>query len=376
LRAQLVCVDILQRAGIRPPVESTMWWVADASLVSSRRSQPADVTYAIKGCAFMLTPRRSLWRAIGALFAIALVAAACGDDDSTPAAEGGSIAEDYDFDGLSITVGSKDFTEQLVLGYILVEALRAGGADVNDQVNLGGTDANRTALLSGNIDTYWEYNGTGWINHLGETEPIPDRIEQYEVVRDRDLAENGIVWYEPAPFNNTYALAIRSSAQADLGVETLSDLATLIAERPEEATLCIETEFEVRDDGLPGMEAHYGYEFPSGNVSVLDTGIIYQETASGDTCNFGEVFTTDGRIAALDLFVLEDDQSFFPLYNPSVTVRQEIADEWPALADLAAELALALDNETMQRLNAAVDQDGEEPIDVARGWLRDNGFIG
>jgi osmoprotectant transport system substrate-binding protein len=323
----------------------------------------------------MFRQRRILWRVLAALLAMSLVASACGGDDEE-VAEGGSIADDYDLGGLSITVGSKDFTEQLVLGYILVEALQVAGADVTDQVNLGGTDVNRQAQLSGEIDAYWEYNGTGWINHLGETEPIPDRIQQYEVVRDRDLAENGIVWYTPAPFNNTYALAVRAGAVDELGVRTLSDLGDLIANDPDEATLCIETEFEVRDDGLPGMEAHYGYTFPSGNVSVLDTGLIYRETASGDTCNFGEVFTTDGRIAALDLFVLEDDLAFFPLYNPSVTVRQEVADEWPALADLAAELALALDNETMQQLNAAVDEDGEEPRDVARRWLRDNGFIG
>ncbi|HSL58408.1 MAG TPA: glycine betaine ABC transporter substrate-binding protein [Acidimicrobiales bacterium] len=326
--------------------------------------------------------RRLLWRSIGALFALTMIAAACGDDDESSSGDGdangaaGSIAEEFDFDGLDITVGSKDFTEQLVLGEILVQALEAGGADVDNQVNLGGTNVNREALLAGEIDTYWEYNGTGWITHLGETDPIPDRVEQYEAVRDRDLEENGIVWYEPAPFNNTYALAVRSEAQADLGVETLSDIGTLIAENPDAATLCVETEFEVRDDGLPGMEATYGYEFPDGNVSVLDTGIIYQETDSGDTCNFGEVFTTDGRIAALDLFVLEDDQSFFPLYNPSVNIRQEIDEEFPQVADLASQLALAIDNETMQRLNAAVDVDGEEPADVARDWLAENGFIG
>jgi len=328
--------------------------------------------------------RRLLWRSIGALFALTMIAAACGDDDDTAADDGvgdaggasGSIAEEFDFDGLDITVGSKDFTEQLVLGEILVQALEAGGANVDNQVNLGGTNVNREALLAGEIDTYWEYNGTGWITHLGETDPIPDRIEQYEAVRDRDLEENGIVWYEPAPFNNTYALAVRSEAQEDLGVENISDVGTLIAERPDEATLCVETEFEVRDDGLPGMEAAYGFEFPEGSVSVLDTGIIYQETDSGDTCNFGEVFTTDGRIAALDLFVLTDDQNFFPLYNPSVNIREDIDGEFPEVGDLSAQLAATIDNATMQQLNAAVDVDGEEPSDVARDFLVENGFIG
>lgn len=307
----------------------------------------------------------------------ALFAAGCGGGVGG-GAEAGDALSGYDLEGAEIAVGSKDFTEQQVLGQITVQALEAAGATVNDQVGLAGTDAARQALLSGEIDTYWEYTGTGWINHLGETEPIPDEQEQYEVVRDRDLEENDIRWFAPAPFNNTYALAHRSEASEEVpsmeGIENLSDLEQLISENPDDATLCVESEFNTRDDGLPGMEEAYGYEFPEDNVSLVDTAVVYTETDQGN-CNFGSVFTTDGRIVALDLTVLEDDQAFFPIYNPSMNVRGEIAEEYPDLEGIGADLAAALDNETMQELNASVDVDGESFDQVAEDWLTENNFI-
>jgi osmoprotectant transport system substrate-binding protein len=247
---------------------------------------------------------------------------------------------------------------------------------VTDQTNLGGTVVARQALLSGDIDLYWDYNGTGWIEFLGETQVTGDGDELYRLVAERDLEENGIVWYEPAPLNNTYALAQSQEAADEFGVTNLTEYGELVESSPQDATLCIESEFESRDDGLPGMEAHYGYEVPNDIVTVLDIGPVYQATADRNPCNFGEVFASDGRIAALNLTVLEDDQDFFPPYNPSVTVREETDSEWPALRDLFAEIAGALDLETMQELNARRDVEDEFEDDIARDWLRDNGFIG
>jgi osmoprotectant transport system substrate-binding protein len=110
---------------------------------------------------------------------------------------------------------------------------------------------------------------------------------------------------------------------------------------------------------------------------VLDTGVIYGATADRDPCNLGEVFTTDGRIAALDLKVLEDDEAFFPLYNVSpVFVADVYADYGQTLADLYAPVAAALDDDTMAALNARVSADGERPSDVALDWLTENNFIG
>jgi osmoprotectant transport system substrate-binding protein len=328
-----------------------------------------------------------------ALFAaLALFVAACGGGDqlesgddeggggsSEGGSEGGELTAGTEaLDGAQITVGSKDFDEQQVLGYISVTALEAAGASVDDQINLGGTDANRQALLSGQIQHYWEYTGTGWINHLGETDPIPDREEQYTAVRDRDLEENDLVWLAPAPFNNTYGLAFRSEAAGDLGnPETLSDLGDLIENNPDQATLCVETEFESREDGLPGMEETYGYEFPGDGVTGLDTGVIYSAIDAGDPCNFGEIFTTDGRINALDLTVLEDDEAFFPLYNASPVFTRDIYEQYGEALEACFEpIAEALTQEEMTELNKRVSSDGERPQAVAESFLNDNDLLG
>ena len=162
-------------------------------------------------------------------------------------------------DGMEVTVGSKDFDEQLILGNISVILLEDAGADVTNEVNVGGTDTTRAALESGDIGHYWEYTGTAWISFFGETDPIPDRVEQYEAVRDREV-EIGLIWLEPTPFNNTYGIAMSSEAYAELGVDTISEMGELLETNPDAVSLCVESEFNVRDDGLPGMEEHYGFQ--------------------------------------------------------------------------------------------------------------------
>jgi glycine betaine/choline ABC-type transport system substrate-binding protein len=170
------------------------------------------------------------------------------------------LAGDGSLDGADFTVGSKDFDEQLILGYMSLILLEDAGATVTDQINVGGTDTTRAALENDEIDHYWEYTGTAWISFFGETDPITDRLEQYEVVRDRDLEEAGLVWLEPSPFNNTYGIALSQEAYDELGTDTISDMGALLEENPEAVTLCVESEFNVRDDGLPGLEEHYGFE--------------------------------------------------------------------------------------------------------------------
>lgn len=311
-------------------------------------------------------------RMVGLMVVLAMVAAGCGGGSDG----GGGASGDVDLSDADFTVGSKDFTEQLILGQITFQALENAGADVEDQIGLAGTDAARQALLSGDIDMYWEYTGTIWINHLGNTKPIPDPKKQYDAAAEADMKENDLKLLEPAPFNNTYALAVRQEAYEDLGVEKLSDLKTLIEENPDEATLCVESEFNSRDDGLPGMEKAYGFEFPKDNVALFDTGVVYQRTDKGDPCNFGEVFTTDGRIAALDLKIIEDDKSFFPIYNPALEVRKETYDEYgEQLDEIFTPIAKALDTKTMTDMNAQVDVDGALPEDVAEDWLSENGFV-
>ena len=286
----------------------------------------------------------------------------------TTAAAGGA-----DLSGATFTVGSKEFTEQLILGEITKQILENAGATVEDQTGLVGSQVVREALTSGDIDMYWEYTGTGWITHLGNTTPVPGSEEQFEAVKEADAA-NAIAWLDPAPFNNTYAIALASEKASELGISSLSDLAAYAIENPEEATLCAAAEFLGRDDGLPGLET--AYEMTFGEVSELELGLVYTSIDEGDPCVFGEVFATDGRIAALDLTVLEDDLNFFPSYLPSLNVRQEVLDANPALADLFAPVAGALDTETMQSLNAMVDVEGLEPADVAEQFLTENGLIG
>jgi len=315
--------------------------------------------------------------------ALVLALAACGGDDESGDGGGGGgggggdggSASEFDFSGKEFTVGSKEFTEQLILGQITKQVLEATGAKVNDQIGLAGSVVAREAMTSGEIDMYWEYTGTGWITHLGETEPIPDPEEQYTAVKDADLEKNGIEWLEPAPFNNTYAFAVREETKEELGVESISDIGGVIEENPDEATLCIGTEFSTRDDGLPGVEKAYGFEWPGDGLKKMQEGVIYQQLDDGD-CNFGEVFQTDGRIQALGLALLEDDESFFPVYNPSLNVRKDVLAETPELKDLFAQVAEKLDTETMQRLNAQVDVEGLTEDEVAKTWLEDEGFLG
>jgi osmoprotectant transport system substrate-binding protein len=316
------------------------------------------------------TTRAKLTQLLGLFAVLTLIIAGCGG------AGGGGASGDVDLSGAEFTVGSKEFTEQLILGQITLQVLENAGATVNDQIGLAGTVAARKALESGEIDMYWEYTGTGWITHLGHTKPIPSSQKQFEAVAKEDLEKNDIEWLSPpAPANNTYTMAVRSEAYDKLGVKKLSDFKQLVEENPEEATVCVGTEFSTRDDGLPGMEQAYDFEFPKENIVKIDEGLIYQQTDKGKQCNFGEVFQTDGRIEALNLELIEDDKSFFPIYNPALNVRKDVIDEYPQVAKLFAPISKKLTTEELQKLNAKVDVEGQLEDQVAEEWLKENGFI-
>jgi osmoprotectant transport system substrate-binding protein len=316
------------------------------------------------------TTRAKLTQLLGLFAVLSLIVAGCGG------AGGGGSSGDIDLSGAEFTVGSKEFTEQLILGQITLQVLENAGATVNDQIGLAGTVAARKALESGEIDMYWEYTGTGWITHLGHTKPIPDSQKQFEAVAKEDLKENDIKWLSPpSPANNTYTMAVRSEAYDKLGVKKLSDFKQLVEENPEEATVCVGTEFSTRDDGLPGMEEAYDFEFPKENIVKIDEGLIYQQVDKGEECNFGEVFQTDGRIAGLDLKLVQDDKSFFPIYNPALTVSKEVIEKNPQIAKLFAPISEKLTTDELQKLNAKVDVEGQLEDQVAEEWLSQNGFI-
>jgi osmoprotectant transport system substrate-binding protein len=326
----------------------------------------------------MKHPTTALTRLLALTAALALSVTACGGDEPTAGggdesggAEGSIAEAGYDLSGASVTVGSKEFTESIVLGQITLQALEAAGANASDQTGLTGSATVREALESGEIDMYWEYTGTGYVNILGNTtEDVPEDL--YTTVADADAEQNDIAWLEPAPLNDTYRIAITSAFAEETGIEVMSDVATFVQDNPDQGNVCAASEFINRDDGLPGLEKAYGFDFSE--VVELDLGLIY--TQVGESCPFGEVFSTDGRIVANDLFVVEDDKDFFIAYNAALTMRQETLDENPDLADLFEPISEALTNEVITALNAAVDVDGESAADVAEEFLRSNGFIG
>ncbi|HEY9564954.1 MAG TPA: glycine betaine ABC transporter substrate-binding protein [Nocardioides sp.] len=289
----------------------------------------------------------------------------------------GPLSDIKSLDGLKISIGSKNFSENIILGKMAVTLLSSAGADVIDLTNIPGSSAARQAHLEGQVDAMWEYTGTGWITYLGHDKPIPDEKEQYLAVRDEDLAKNGLAWLPAAPMNNTYGFAMTQSTAKKFGITKLSEIKDIpVAER----TFCVESEFTNRPDGLPGMLKTYGIEqgkadgVPEKNLKTYQTGAVYSATAKGE-CNFGEVFTTDGRIEALDLVVLEDDKSYFPKYNVSLVIAEDILEDYPQIADLLAPVTEKLTDEALLKLNAKVDVDGQEPVDVAYEWLTEEGFI-
>ncbi|GAB3059746.1 glycine betaine ABC transporter substrate-binding protein [Sediminivirga luteola] len=302
--------------------------------------------------------------------------AGCGLGDAPPTGvSAGSLAEAGDLSDVTLTVGGKEFTEQLILCELAAQSLESAGAEAGRECGMSGSNTVRAALEGGSIDLYWEYTGTGWINYLGETEAPSDPQELYETLAERD-AENGVSWLAPSPANNTYAVAVNRENAEEFGVQTLSDYAALANEDPEAASFCGAAEFFGREDGWPGLQEAYGFELPGSATSELALGVIYNSVDNADPCNFGEVFATDGRNAALDLVVLEDDQQFFTAYNPSVSVRSEVLEQTPQIADVLAPVSEALDDDTLQALNARVDVDGDTPEQVVTDWLRENGFIG
>lgn len=292
----------------------------------------------------------------------------------------GTIGEEFQLGSpqgtVRLTVGSKNFTEQKILGEVAKQALVAAGAEVIDKTDLGTTEDVRLALVQGEIDVYWEYTGTGWLVHLAEPNPIADSQELYEAVAKEDSQQNGIAWLAPAPANNTYAIAVRKGAAAELGTESISDLKRLINKRPEQATLCVGAEFNNRADGLPGLEDHYGFQFSPEKVFVLSPTTVYPAVDKGEKCNFGAVFMTNGWIEELDLRLLEEDQEFFAAYNPAPVLREETLSKYPDLEGVLDPISAKLDTDTLRQLSASVEVDGDSPGSVAERWLRENGFIG
>jgi len=310
-----------------------------------------------------MSRRRTLSAAAALTTTTALLLSGCGGGGQESPNEG--LLE-----GAELIAGSKEFTESVVLAQISSIALEDAGASITDQTGISGSATVREALETGEVDYYWDYTGTGWVNILGNTtDDVPEDLFAEVSTADE---ENGIAWLEPAPFENTYRIAVKKEFADANGLTTMSDAAEFIGENEDQSSVCAASEFINRDDGLPGLEEAYGFEF--GEVVELDLNLIYPQV--GDSCQFGEVFSTDARIAANDMVVLEDDQDFFVQYQGSMTLRQETLDEYPEIAEIMAPISEKLTNEVMMELNGEVDTVGEAPEDVAREWLENEGLIG
>jgi osmoprotectant transport system substrate-binding protein len=325
--------------------------------------------------------RRRLAVASAGLLCGGLLLSGCGLGTAGGYVPGGTLAGPLSgvgsLDGATVSIGSKNFSENILLGKMALILLKADGATVVDLTNIPGSASARQAHLEGQIDAMWEYTGTGWITYLGHDKPIPDEQEQYEAVRDEDAAQNSLDWLAPAPMNNTYGFAMTEKSAKKYGITKLSEMKKVPVK---ERTFCVESEFDNRPDGLSGMLKTYDVPrgkpdgVPGDNIGLYQTGAIYDATAKGN-CTFGEVFTTDGRILSLNLTVLEDDRKYFPNYNVSLVVRHGVLEDHPEIQQLIEPVAEKLTNEVLLELNAELDVKGREPADVAAEWLTDEGFL-
>ncbi len=313
--------------------------------------------------------------ALLATLVLALGVAACGTGGQMD--EGGSeiranlIEEDPDNNGIEITVGSKNFSEQYTLGEIYAQALEAAGYDVMTHLNLGSEQAALRALRRGAIDAYPEYTSTALTSFFKfASEDVPaDAQQAFEESRD-DFEQLGLVAYPPTPFSSANAVGLLTETADQLGVSTISDLEGI----SQDLTLYGSPECRQRIDCLVGLKRNYGLEFKS--FTPVDIDRRYEVLDRGDA-DLSILFTTDAQLFVSDDYVvLEDDRGVLPPGNVLFVARQQTADEaGPDFADTIERVQENLTLDVMQELNARVDIDGETPKDAARTYLKEFGYI-
>lgn len=320
--------------------------------------------------------------ALLAALALALVAAACGDDDEEGAdtgGEGGEVAVEAepiesnpDNSGKSITIGSKNFTEQFILGEIYSQALEAAGFDVKKELNLGAEQVAFRALKSGQVDAYPEYTGTALTSffgvEIGEAAQLTAE-EAYEQAKE-EYAKEGIVALPQGKFDNTYVVA--STVETKKGelqnAETISDLASL--PNADQLEIAGFPECRQRADCLLALENVYDWE----PEFVANEG-KFQPLDSGAT-ELGFVFGTDAQLSLDDYATYEPDKKTFPPYHITLGIREQALDAiGPEGEDVLMRVQEPLTEEVMRELNARVDLEKEKPADVARQYLQEAGFI-
>lgn len=271
-------------------------------------------------------------------------------------------------------IGSKEFTEQRILGNIMIVLLESKGFDITDKTGLGGTLVARKALENDQIDCYMEYTGTALLTFLDFEEPITDPQECYETVKKEDLKKNDLVWLPYMSFNNTYCLLMKADKAKEMGIQTLSDLAAAVNKDPDKIDFALNAEFYARPDGYRPLQKAYDFKFPRGNIKKMQSGLIYQ-ALKDDQIDVGLGFATDGRIKGFNLVVLEDDKNYFPVYNPAPVVKKATADKYPELSGIFEALGEKLDTEAMTNLNYQVDIEHKDVKEAARDFLKGAGLL-
>ena len=314
--------------------------------------------------------RTKLIRAIPALLAtLALtLLAACGNVGGTGESGGGEGG------GPTITIGSKNFTEQYILGELYAQALEANGFTVEKKLDLGSEQIADKALQNGQIDMYPEYTGTALVATLdyeGDPAALKTPEETYQKAKElyaqRDPADTMLT---PAPFNNSYGIFVRSEVAEEQDLETLADL----AEASPDLTFVSYSEFQNRSDGYKNMQKNYP-AFDFGDIRIVNQlGLRYQGLQGGEG-DVGVGFTTDGQLASDELVVMEDPKGIWPFYYPAPVVRTEVLEQNPEMRDVLNEVSASLDVETMRELNGQVDLEQEDPEDVAAEHLENEGIV-
>ncbi|WP_420231020.1 glycine betaine ABC transporter substrate-binding protein [Pseudomonas sp. ABY48] len=272
-----------------------------------------------------------------------------------------------------IRLGARVFTEQTLLAEITAQYLRGKGYDAQITGGLGSNLA-RSAQESGQLDLLWEYTGVSLVSYNHITEKL-DSAQSYARVKEID-AKKGLTWLTPSKFSNTYALALPEKiAQQYPQINTISQLNTVLqTEADENHLVALDTEFANRSDGLDGMVKLYGMNLTRENIRQMDAGLVYTALRNGQVFA-GLVYTTDGRLSAFKLKLLEDDKQYFPDYTAAPVVRQTTLDANPQLAAQLKPLAELFDDETMRQLNARVDVNHESPSAVAADFLRQHSLL-
>ena len=276
---------------------------------------------------------------------------------------GGIVISSISDNSNKITIGSKNYTEQIILGNILEELIENNtDIDVETKLNLGGTQIVFEAIKSKGVDLYVEYTGTGYANILNITEPNSNVDEVYDTMKERFGNDYGIEVLNPLGFNNTYAMAVSKETAEQYNLKTVSDLANVAGELIAGPTI----EFANREDGLLGLEKAYNMQFKS--TTPVDGGLRYTALNSNET-QVIDAFTTDGLIEQFNLVLLEDDKKFFPPYHAVPVIKEETLEKFPELREVIGKLDGKLTDEKMRKLNYEVDVNKRDAKEVAKEFL-------